>query len=278
MRRAFTIVELLLIAIIVSFIVALVVPLLAGSDNVYTIKCAAQGKQVVNACLLYMAEYDGRFPSQPSQAQLNAADLKFGSWQYNWEGTGSSTWRPSYMATYRYILLRKYIKDDSVWVCPNPRSLYAERYAYGFRSSWLPRSSENFVDGDTGFDDNNGIGRTVEEVEQLDLRGQTIAGSRYMPPHRKIMFMCYALGEWANGNVGPGGFPWLFPSYSHEEGSNFAYVDGHVTWSAMGRGWAPIGYTKAHVDDPPSGDYPTALSSMYTGRMQKNLQRGGANR
>jgi len=45
MRRAFTVVELVLIIFIVAALAALVVPLVAGSDNVYTAKCAAQASR-----------------------------------------------------------------------------------------------------------------------------------------------------------------------------------------------------------------------------------------
>ena len=43
----------------------------------------------------------------------------------------------------------------------------------------------------------DGVGRTIAQVQDLDRRGQTACGSRYMPPTRKIMWMCYALGRWA---------------------------------------------------------------------------------
>lgn len=269
--------ELLAVILIIAAVGALVCPLVAGMENPYTAKCAANGKQVVNALLLYMAEYDGRFPSEPSQAQIDETLARVGTWHYDWYGYRTKTWNPG-MAINRYLLLRKYVRDDSVWVCPNPRSLYSERYAYGYRCNWLPRANDNFIDGDAGFrgpDDDlvPAVGRTVEEVEAEDLSPSRACGPRAMPPHKKIIAMCYALGEWGNSIGDPyGKFPFLFPSYTHEEGSNFAYVDGHVSWSKMGRGWAPIGYTKLEIDKPPTGKYSVALSSKF--RDWKKTQSG----
>jgi len=183
------------------------------------------------------------------------------------------------MGVWHYVYLRKYIKDDSVWICPNPRSLYCERYAYGFRCSWLPRNSNNFLDGDTGFCDDNGVGRTIEDVERLDATSNnTACGPRSMPAHKKIMWMCYAIGEWGNGMLGNGSYPWIFPCYAHEDGSNYAYADGHVAWQKMGKGWAPIGYTTTAIDGAPSGNYANALTLCITDRARKISQQGGANR
>lgn len=278
MKRAFSVAELLIIVLVVAFITALVVPLVAGMENVYTAKCAANGKQIVNACLLYMAEYDGRFPStvqawpQSARGEIEAY-LSSKTWQYTWaDGTSwkQTNWNAT-MAQWRFVQLKKYIKDDSAWVCPYPRTMYSERYAYGWRINWLPRSSDNFINGDRGFCDGNGVGRTVEEVEMLDLKGETTCGSRSMPPHKKIIWMCYALGVWAaNGRIGDGKFPWVFPSCSHEGGTNYAYVDGHVGWAQLGSSWAPVGYTTLQPDN----DACDASSVEYSPRYKAAIKAG----
>jgi hypothetical protein len=145
------------------------------------------------------------------------------------------------------------VKNEDIYICPDPNTMYAKRYAYGYRMSWNMRSSDNFVDGGRGFMDSAGLGRTIEEVQALDRQGGIKDGKptpgRYMPPTKKIVWMCCALGRWAcNGKVGTGSYPWVFPSYAHQDGSVFVYADGHAAFHRMGRGWAPIGYTILPID------------------------------
>lgn len=158
--------------------------------------------------------------------------------------------------------MHKYVKNEDIWICPSPNTMYSKRYAYGYRISWLPRTSDDFVNGDRRFQisvpnpwpsdakHEGSMGLTVSEVQVNDRAGKTSCGPRYLPPTRKIMWMCYALGRWANSAVGnpPGQYPWVFPSYAHQDGSVFVYADGHAAWHKMGQGWAPLGYTKLNID------------------------------
>lgn len=286
MHKPRTAAEFLAVVCILATVAAIVCPLTAGVENPYTAKCAANGKQIANALLLYMAEHDGRFPSSiyawPEPSRTDTINyLSSLTWTYTWDTSRpNQVWNAASQASWKHIQLRNYIKDDSVWVCPYPRTLYAERYAYGFRISWLPRFPDDFLNGDRGFHDANGVGLTVEEVERLDAAGATKCGARAMPPHKKIMAMCYAIGEWGNKNIGnpPGVYPWIFPSYSHEGGSNFAYVDGHVSWKKMGKGWAPIGYTNLDIDGPPSGLYSVVLSPRAMEQEEQKAVRSGGSK
>lgn len=286
MRKTRSLAELLVVAFVVVCVTGLVVPLVAGMESPYTAKCAANGKQIANALLLYMADYDGRFPSSvgawPEPSRTNTINYLMSiTWTYTWDATKpNQVWNAAGQASWRHVQLRDYIKDDSVWVCPYPRTLYAERYAYGFRMSWMLRSPDDFVNGDRGFNNVDGVGLTVEDVEKLDLKGETKCGPRLMPPHKKIMAMCYAIGEWGNKNIGnpPGVYPWIFPSYSHEGGSNFAYADGHVSWRKMGQGWAPIGYTNLAIDGPPSGLYSVVLSPRAMEQEEQKAVRSGGSK
>ena len=256
MRKGFTLIELLVVIAIIAILAALLFPVfMSAKQKARTTKCLAHGKQVGTGCIMYMNDNNDRFPAGigawPEPSRTDTIDyLKSITWNYNWSGT-NQVWDASSQASWRYIQLKSYVRNEDVWICPDPHTMYAKRYAYGFRMSWLPRSSDDFVNGDRGFHDDNGIGRTISEVQGLDLKGETSCGSRYMPPSQKIMWMCYALGSWARTNVGnpPGVYPWVFPSFAHGEGSVFIYADGHAQWQYMGSGWASFGYTKLPIDN-----------------------------
>jgi prepilin-type N-terminal cleavage/methylation domain-containing protein len=270
-RRGFTLIELLVVIAIIAILAAILFPVfLSAKQKARTVKCLAHGRQVGEATMMYMADNNDRFPSNVGSWPGTEGDLTTPrgyiinylnsiTWQYTWDTTkGPQTWSAHSQAQWRYVQLFKYCKNEDMWICPDPNTMYAKRYAYGFRCSWLPRTSDKFVDGDRGFqtdedcgDPVSGMGRTMAEVQALDASSSTDTKSRrYMPPTKKIMWMCYAIGRWGNTSIGnpPGVYPWIFPSYAHQDGSVFVYADGHASWQKMGMGWAPIGYTSQTID------------------------------
>lgn len=254
-RKGFTLIELLVVIAIIAILAAILFPVfMMARQKARTMKCLAHGQQVGKAMWLYMSDNDDRTPCSASYYPQSVRDwLASFTWRYPW-GAGTSWYREiwSGASPLSHYALAKYVTSKDVWICPDPNTEYAKRYAYGYRMSWNMRQADDFVDGDRGFMDSRGLGRTLAEVQDLDRRGETACGSRYMPPTKKIMFMCYALGAWAQGGkVGDGQWPWIFPSYAHHDGSVFVYADGHAAWKKMGKGWAPVGYTKLDVDKAP---------------------------
>jgi prepilin-type N-terminal cleavage/methylation domain-containing protein len=277
-RRGFTLIELLVVIAIIAILAAILFPVfLTAKQKARTTKCLSHGRQLGEAALMYLTDYDDRFASQAPQAVYD--QLATITWNYYWakdpiSGITYDTWNAAQQAEYRYFQFKNYVKSEDIWICPDPNTMYTKRYAYGFRISWFPRTDDDhggygngFVDGDRGFwkqvpdptMNNNrktrGIGLTIAEVQARDQLGvddqgkATVCGPRYMPPTKKIMWMCYALGRWAcNGHVGTGSWPWVFPCYAHQDGSVFVYVDGHAAWQKMGQGWAPLNYSSAYID------------------------------
>jgi prepilin-type N-terminal cleavage/methylation domain-containing protein/prepilin-type processing-associated H-X9-DG protein len=279
-RCGFTLIELLVVIAIIAILAAVLFPVfMSAKDKARTTKCLAHGRQIGEATTMYLSDNNDRFPSSVS-AWPSGDDkgnvvpgsprdkitkhLQSITWHYFWAKCpvygSQETWDAT-MAQYRYVQLNKYTKNEDMWICPDPNTMYAKRYAYGFRCSWLPRSSDNFVNGDRGFQEGGdppnagrgGIGRSLTEMQSLDREGGMKDGKptpgRYMPSSKKIIWMCYALGRWASGGkVGTGSWPWVFPSYAHQDGSTFVYADGHAAWHKMGQGWAPIGYTTLDID------------------------------
>jgi prepilin-type N-terminal cleavage/methylation domain-containing protein len=270
-RRAFTLIELLVVIAIIAILAAILFPVfMSAKQKARTMKCLAHGRELGHAMAMYWSDNNDRFPCEIwDENTINRLNLGKYTWEYSW-GAGTSwhrtTWNGAGQFFQRYQM-RPYVKSEEIWICPDPNTLYAKRYAYGFRQSWNVRSSdgwngskyEGFVNGDRGFmgvaphpldpKKTIGVGRTIQEVQALDRKGETTCGARHMPPTRKIVFMCYALGRWAQGGrVGDGNWPWVFPSYAHHDGSVFVYADGHAAWHKMGQGWAPLGYSKLDID------------------------------
>ena len=257
-RRGFTLIELLVVIAIIAILAAILFPVfLSAKEKARTVKCLAHGREIGEATVMYMSDNNDRFPSgvgaYPEPARSKAINyLKSITWTYTWDpAKPNQVWDASGQAQWRYIQLYKYTKNEEMWICPSPTTMYSKRYAYGFRCSWLPRSTDDFVNGDRGFHDDAGVGRTIAQVQDLDRRGETKCGPRYLPPTQKIMWMCYAIGRWGTGNIGTGAYPWVFPSYAHQNGSIFVYADGHASWQKMGKGWAPLGYTNLDIDKSP---------------------------
>lgn len=263
-RAGFTLIELLVVIAIIAILAAILFPVfITARSKARTIKCVSHGRQLGAGTVMYLNDNNDRFPSSigvwPEPSRTEAQNyLQSITWRYYWATCpvygNREVWSAADMAGLRYIPLKPYVKNEDVWICPDPNTMYAKRYAYGFRMSWNARGNDNFLNGDRGFCDENGVGRSISEVQALDRKGEidgkpTVCGPRYMPPTKKIMFMCYALGRWAcNGRVGTGAWPWIFPSYAHARGSVFVYADGHAAYHDMGQGWAPLNYTNAPID------------------------------
>jgi prepilin-type N-terminal cleavage/methylation domain-containing protein/prepilin-type processing-associated H-X9-DG protein len=258
-RRGFTLIELLVVIAIIAILAMLLFPVFVKAmDNAKMAKCVAHGHELYKACAMYIDDWDGRFPRALSQAECDALP-RLGP--YDWPGTPTiidPPWKPD-VAQYRLVQLKPYVRNKEIWICPGPKGDYTTRYAYGYQCSWLPRDadgySQGFVDGDRGFQDSeSGSGRTIVEVQALDLQKGNICGARYLPPSRKIMWMCYAFGDYGNTLIASGGNGWrqnMFPDYPHGDGSVFVYADGHAARKRMGMAWAPVGYTKVWMDQDP---------------------------
>lgn len=266
MRKGFTLVELLVVIVIIAILAGILFPVLMQARNrARTQKCLAHGRQLAQACLIYMGDHNDHFPSAVPRSVVDELTLRINN-RYDWPGTPTIDERASpwsmHLATYRFIILSKYVRNDDIWICPNPVGLYGKRYAYGYLCNWFPRDNDwwdagsntyrGFVDGDRGFQDRNGAGRMPAEVEALDLAGETACGPRCVPPTRKVFWTCYAIGSWGQTNINPG--YWLsttFPDYPHNKGTIYIYVDGHAAWKKTGKAWAPVGYTTLPMDADP---------------------------
>lgn len=251
--RAFTLIELLVVIAIIAILAAILFPVFVKArQNAKIMKCLQHSRQVGNGLFLYTADYGDRFPAGSASPAVQAK-MSSHTWRYTWGG--NTKWRREIwdagMCTLRFWHLKPYVKNEDVFICPDPQSEYARRYAYGFRMSWCFHGGDGGPDGDHGFG-----GRTTGEVQGLDAKGGTGGKGqtfppRYMPASRKVLLFCYSLGGWygATKSVGDGAWPWIFPAYPHGDGTTYVFADGHAAWRRQGAGFAPLGYTEAEVDN-----------------------------
>jgi prepilin-type N-terminal cleavage/methylation domain-containing protein/prepilin-type processing-associated H-X9-DG protein len=274
MRKGFTLIELLVVIAIIAILAAILFPVFVRArEMAQTTKCGAHGKQIATAMLMYLDDNNGRFPSQASDADM--AKLDGMTWRYSWPGDprpGHDIWCAGIDSRggtvyangngqFRYLLLNRYIRNQEVWICSNPNSLYSLKFAKGYQESWCFLTRQ-FMYGDaktypdTAFqtegarcgDQSEGIGRTIPEIQGLDSG----KWHRYMPSTRKIFAFCYALGpdvSWSTETYAGSG-KCEPPLYPHNDGTIYVYLDGHAKWAETGCGWAPVRYTDQHIDRP----------------------------
>jgi prepilin-type N-terminal cleavage/methylation domain-containing protein/prepilin-type processing-associated H-X9-DG protein len=257
-RKGFTLIELLVVIAIIAILAAILFPVFVkAKEKARTMKCLAHGREMGQAMQMYLADNLDRFPSanKPTTDARNAY-LESITWRYDWApGTkwNGGVWNAGF-CTMQYFTLKPYVKNQDIFICPDPNTMYAKRYAFGFRCSWFFNGSGLSTTGDAGL-----TGRTLGEAQAIDAAGGYTdpdgnwvglkAGKNWLPPSKKIEFLCYTLGRWAQGgHVGDGSYPWVFPSYAHADGSTYVYADGHAEWKRTGMGCAPIGYTQLDID------------------------------
>ncbi|MDH7601488.1 MAG: prepilin-type N-terminal cleavage/methylation domain-containing protein [Armatimonadota bacterium] len=267
-NQGFTLIELLVVIAIIAILAAILFPVfMSARESALAAQCSSHGRQLGMAMLMYLDDNNGRFPSLAKNGDITDAEAQYLSqftWTYDWPG-GIKNWNAATVGgAFRYLYLYKYVKNQDIWICPNPNGLYALKFAYGYRNSWCFLTRQFMYEPDlstypdTAFcsetrmgDPVNGIGRTITEVQALDLK----VWHRNKPPSRKIFAFCYALGpdvacrtetRAGSGIMEP-------PLYPHKDGTIYVYLDGHARHAVTGCGWAPVGYTDAHIDRPHSG-------------------------
>src|ERR1051326_5407593 len=105
-REGFTLIELLVVIAIIAILAAILFPVFAQArEKARQATCTSNLKQLGNAMLMYIQDYDETFPFVPGSNQAVSAGVDWGkdTWVYNDV----------------YVLLQPYVKNYKVFYCPD---------------------------------------------------------------------------------------------------------------------------------------------------------------
>ena len=200
MRRGFTLSELLVVFAIIAILAAILFPVFAKArEKARQSSCLSNEKQIMLAVLSYTQDYDELMV--PQGIDTNA------------DGTIEYTWRS---------LVLPYAKNAQIFQCPSKKmtTTFNGGLDYGFTAGY----GVNVVHWAAGV--------------PTPPPGQALGDVQYPSA-------CVFIGETdgseafandgTNVHLGAGGTDWKTAStganYRHNDGSNFAFVDGHVKWN-----------------------------------------------
>jgi len=234
-RRAFTLVELLVVISIIAIMIALLLPTIAASrEAARSTFCQSNLRQIVTACINYTDDWQGYWP--PAAVDIIRYDLN------RWEGT-----RPNETTPFNFAgsCLLPYLRTTAITACPDfqpavtsgPLAFEAAAGGYGYNQAYLG-SSLNIPAVQTS--------EYIHTVAAMDQFVSNVPAKMNMIAHPsdKIAFTDAAMGN-ADNTLIEYSFaepPLLWDStlnaydpsspsihFRHRNHANVAWADGHVT-------------------------------------------------
>jgi prepilin-type N-terminal cleavage/methylation domain-containing protein/prepilin-type processing-associated H-X9-DG protein len=201
-KRAFTIVEFLIVMAIISILSSILLPLLSKArDRARKAVCMNNLRQIYISLSMYLNDYDEYFPCADDPVSLNP-------YYWLWMGRG---WRKILMP---YIKKNINEKDPSILYCPSDRTAPKkwESTSYGYSMSFYHSSEQINMMNDKSY--------TYDINKIMPSIGQKLSKVRY--PDKKVI-----IAEWLdNHRKGENGW------WSWEGARNYLFVDGHVEFLA----------------------------------------------
>jgi len=207
-RSGFTLIELLVVIAIIAILAAILFPVFAQArEKARQTTCLSNEKQASLGILMYVQDYDERFPVE---REPNV---------YNPPGPFGITWRTT---------IQPYLKNTQLMYCPDDASNvqwsegYLDGIAYGCANDGSVNEKGNHISYAYNgylFDNSNGVKLSTLQSPAGEI---LLLETRLEYPD---------LGLWTipwNLSGLPGGFPGEGPFLDHNHLLDLAYSDGHV--------------------------------------------------
>ena len=191
-RRGFTLIELLVVIAIIAILAAILFPVFAKArEKARQSSCLSNFKQLALACLSYSQDYD--------EQMANLGD-NIGGTVYWW-------WVDK---------VGPYVKNTQVLYCPSYKGGYGIGYNAQISSYWgAAKGLGSFV-------------RPAENIMLAETSGATRGNVDYAGGCYGV---CAGFGAAATRAAFVNGPPTSgSAAVRHNEGANFAYIDGHAKW------------------------------------------------
>jgi prepilin-type N-terminal cleavage/methylation domain-containing protein len=219
-RRAFTLVELLVVIGIIALLIAMLLPALGKvKEQANGLKCQANLRTMMQGCLMFAADYKGHLPG-------NDSDRGNPDW---WKR--DPYWGPPQGGTSTYTLAEapkngtifKYIRNRDVYFCPTVQNVGAVQASQGTNLAFDYAMFKSFT------------GAKLSKIKSISYfnrypgpKGNAISPTAVQMP---TPYICQEHSSTLNGtNMEPGHSNVDAIAVVHSGGSFYASIDGSVHW------------------------------------------------
>ncbi|MGC9318961.1 MAG: DUF1559 domain-containing protein [Armatimonadota bacterium] len=192
-RRGFTLIELLVVIAIIAILAAILFPVFARArEKARQASCSSNLKQLGTAAMMYLQDYDERFPGHGCY------------WNEPWDKTGRG--ETCYAAK-----IYPYVKNYDLFKCPS--------------------EGDGVTVGGSGNDYGNNLGyvagRSPRSIADVKSPAETILYADATRGYIRAPKCCGVSTTTPLCHPAPGNDN---IDYRHNGGANFAFCDGHVKW------------------------------------------------